>query len=91
MVLLRFSVILILKIYNRCDKIESLITENTSAIIPVHVYGNVCDVDAIDRIAKKHNLKVIYDAAHTFGVEVDGKGIGTFGDASMFSFMLEGF
>jgi len=68
------------------NKIEELITEKTSAIIPVHVYGNACDVEAIDRIAKKHNLKVIYDAAHTFGVEVNGKGIGTFGDASMFSF-----
>lgn len=68
------------------NKVEELITEKTSAIIPVHVYGNVCDVEAIDRIAKKHNLKVIYDAAHTFGVEVNGKGIGTFGDASMFSF-----
>lgn len=68
------------------NKIEELITEKTSAIIPVHVYGNVCGVEAIDRIAKKHNLKVIYDAAHTFGVEVNGKGIGTFGDASMFSF-----
>ena len=68
------------------EKIESLITEKTSAIIPVHVYGNVCDVEAIDRIAKKHNLKVIYDAAHTFGVTVNGQGIGSFGDASMFSF-----
>jgi len=68
------------------QKIESLITEKTSAIIPVHVYGNVCDVEAIDRIAKKHNLKVIYDAAHTFGVTVNGQGVGTFGDASMFSF-----
>lgn len=68
------------------NKIEDLITEKTSAIIPVHVYGTVCDIEAIDRIAKKHNLKVIYDAAHTFGVEVNGKGIGTFGDASMFSF-----
>lgn len=68
------------------EKIESLITEKTSAIIPVHVYGNVCDVEAIDRIAKKHNLKVIYDAAHTFGVTVNGQGVGTFGDASMFSF-----
>ncbi len=67
-------------------KIESLITEKTSAIIPVHVYGNVCDVDAIEKIAKKHNLKVIYDAAHTFGVRVGDKGVGTFGDASMFSF-----
>ncbi len=68
------------------DKIESLITEKTSAIIPVHVYGNICDVEAIDTIAKKYNLKVIYDAAHTFGVTVNGQGIGTFGDASMFSF-----
>ena len=67
-------------------KIESLITDKTSAIIPVHVYGNVCDVEAIGKIAKKHNLKVIYDAAHTFGVTVNGQGIGTFGDASMFSF-----
>ncbi len=67
-------------------KIESLITEKTSAIIPVHVYGNVCDVEAIEIIAKKHNLKVIYDAAHTFGETLSGRGIGTFGDASMFSF-----
>lgn len=68
------------------DKIEDLITEKTSAIIPVHVYGNICDVEAIEEIARKHNLKVIYDAAHTFGVEVNGQGIGSFGDASMFSF-----
>ncbi len=68
------------------NKIESLITEKTSAIIPIHVYGNICDVKAIDAIAKKHNLNVIYDAAHTFGVTVNGQGIGTFGDASMFSF-----
>lgn len=68
------------------EKIEALITERTSAILPVHVYGNVCDVDKIENIAKKHNLKVIYDAAHAFGVEVNGRGIGTFGDASMFSF-----
>lgn len=68
------------------EKIEGLISKKTSAIIPVHVYGNVCDVEAIDRIAKKHNLKVIYDAAHTFGVTVNGQGIGAFGDASMFSF-----
>lgn len=67
-------------------KIEELITEKTSAIIPVHVYGNICDVIKIDSLAKKHNLKVIYDAAHTFGITVDGVGIGDFGDASMFSF-----
>lgn len=68
------------------DKIEILITDKTSAIIPVHVYGNVCDVEKIDAIAKKHNLKVIYDAAHVFGVKIAGRGIGTFGDISMFSF-----
>ncbi|RUL55207.1 DegT/DnrJ/EryC1/StrS family aminotransferase [Lysinibacillus antri] len=66
--------------------IESLITERTSAIIPVHVYGNICDVEEIERIAKKYNLKVIYDAAHAFGITVNGKGIANFGDASMFSF-----
>ncbi len=68
------------------DKIESLITDKTSAIMPVHVYGNVCDVEKIDAIAKKHNLKVIYDAAHVFGVKIGNKGIGNFGDCSMFSF-----
>lgn len=67
-------------------KIESLITERTSAILPVHVYGNICDVEAIEAIAKKHNLKVIYDAAHTFGVEYKGRGVASFGDASIFSF-----
>lgn len=67
-------------------KIEPLITEKTSAIIPVHVYGNVCDVEAIEKLAEKHHLKVIYDAAHTFGVEYKGRGIASFGDASMFSF-----
>ena len=68
------------------NKIESLITDKTSAIVPVHVYGNVCNVEEIERIAKKYDLKVIYDAAHTFGVKYKGKGIGSFGDASMFSF-----
>jgi dTDP-4-amino-4,6-dideoxygalactose transaminase len=67
-------------------EIESLITDKTSAIIPVHVYGNPCDVEAIDKIATKHHLKVIYDAAHTFGVQVNGRGIGSYGDVSMFSF-----
>ena len=67
-------------------KLEALITEKTSAIIPVHVYGNICNVEEIERIAKKHNLKVIYDAAHAFGVKFKGRGIGSFGDASMFSF-----
>ena len=68
------------------NKIEALITEKTCAIVPVHVYGNVCDVEKIDAIAKKHNLKVIYDAAHVFGVKIANRGIGTFGDISMFSF-----
>lgn len=68
------------------NKIEDLITDKTSAIIPVHVYGHVCDVEAIDRIAHKYGLKVIYDAAHVFGVRYKGKGIASFGDASMFSF-----
>ena len=68
------------------NKIESLITDKTVAILGVHVYGNICNVDAIDRIAKKHNLRVIYDAAHAFGVTYRGRGIGDFGDLSMFSF-----
>lgn len=68
------------------NKIERLITKDTSAIVPVHVYGNVCNIEEIDRIAKKHGLKVIYDAAHTFGVKYKGIGIGNFGDASCFSF-----
>lgn len=66
--------------------LESLITDKTCAIVPVHVYGNICDVDAIQKIADKHNLAVIYDAAHAFGETFNDKGIGTFGDASMFSF-----
>lgn len=67
-------------------KIEELITERTCAILPVHVYGNICNIEEIERIAKKHSLKVIYDAAHTFGETYKGKGIGTYGDASIFSF-----
>ena len=66
--------------------IEDLITEKTVAILPVHVYGNVCDVDAIDGIAKKYGLKVIYDAAHAFGVKYKGQSIANYGDASIFSF-----
>ena len=66
--------------------LESLITDKTCAIVPVHVYGNICDVEAIQKIADKHNLAVIYDAAHAFGETFNDKGIGTFGDASMFSF-----
>lgn len=68
------------------DKIESLITDKTCAIVPVHVYGHPCNVEKIQKIADKYNLKVIYDAAHAFGVEVDGRGICQFGDMSMLSF-----
>ncbi|MBQ7352534.1 MAG: DegT/DnrJ/EryC1/StrS family aminotransferase [Clostridia bacterium] len=68
------------------DKIEALITENTVAIVPVHVYGNMCDVEKIEQIAKKHSLKVIYDSAHAFGVKYKGISSANFGDVSMFSF-----
>lgn len=68
------------------DKIEELITDKTVAILPVHVYGNICDVEKIDSIAKKHNLMVIYDGAHAFGEWYKGISIGNFGDATMFSF-----
>lgn len=67
-------------------KIESLITDKTCAIVPVHVYGNMCNVEEIERIAHKYDLKVIYDAAHAFGVEYKGISSACFGDASMFSF-----
>lgn len=68
------------------DKIENLITSKTSAILAVHVYGYSCEVYKIEQIAKKHNLKVIYDAAHAFNAKIDGRAIGSFGDISMFSF-----
>lgn len=68
------------------DKIEALITDRTCAILPVHVYGNICNIEKIDNIAKKYGLKVIYDAAHSFGESYNGIGVGNFGDASCFSF-----
>lgn len=68
------------------DKIEEAITEKTVAIMPVHVYGNPCDVDKIQKIAEKHNLKVVYDAAHAFGVKINGKSILEYGDISTLSF-----
>ena len=73
------------------ESIERMITPRTCAIVPVHVYGNICDVDAIQEIADRHGLKIIYDAAHAFGVERecgDGawKSAAAFGDAAMFSF-----
>ncbi|WP_224490267.1 DegT/DnrJ/EryC1/StrS family aminotransferase [Robertkochia flava] len=64
------------------SKIEEAITENTQAILATHVYGNPCDVIAIERIAKRHNLKVIYDGAHAFGVKVNGRSIFEYGDVS---------
>lgn len=68
------------------SKIEDLITEHTVAIVPVHVYGNLCRMEAIQEIADHYGLTVIYDAAHAFGMEYQGRGIGSFGDASVFSF-----
>lgn len=68
------------------NQIESLVTERTCAIMPVHVYGNICDVERIEEIAEKHHLKVIYDAAHAFGVTYRGQGIGNYGDVSCYSF-----
>ncbi|MCQ2145246.1 MAG: DegT/DnrJ/EryC1/StrS family aminotransferase [Bacteroidales bacterium] len=68
------------------DKIEEAVTPRTSAIMAVHVYGNVCDTARIEEIARRHSLKVIYDAAHAFGVERDGRSILTEGDISTLSF-----
>lgn len=68
------------------DKIEELVTDRTSAIIPVHVYGNVCDTDKIEKIAARYGLRVIYDAAHAFGERYRGKPVGGFGDIACFSF-----
>lgn len=68
------------------EKLEELITDNTVAIVPVHVYGNMCNVEEIQRIAERYGLKVIYDAAHAFGVKYKGISSALFGDASMFSF-----
>ena len=68
------------------SKIEKLITKKTVAIVPVHVYGNICNIEEIAKIAKKHKLKVIYDAAHTFGETYKGISTANFGNASIFSF-----
>lgn len=67
-------------------KIEDAITDKTTCILATHVYGNPCDVEAIEAIAKKHNLKVIYDAAHCFGVQYKGQSIFNYGDVSTCSF-----
>ncbi|MCL2257942.1 MAG: DegT/DnrJ/EryC1/StrS family aminotransferase [Candidatus Bathyarchaeota archaeon] len=68
------------------DSLERLINEKTCAVLPVHIYGNVCDVYAIEKISEKYEVPVIYDAAHAFGVKVNERGIGSFGNISMFSF-----
>ena len=69
-----------------CENIESVITEKTSAIVPVHVFGNACEVEYIEKIADKHNLKVIYDAAHAFGENYKGHSLLNYGDVSTLSF-----
>jgi dTDP-4-amino-4,6-dideoxygalactose transaminase len=68
------------------EKLECLITDRTCAILPVHVYGNVCNIEEIERIAHKYELKVLYDAAHTFGETYKEKGVASYGDASCLSF-----
>lgn len=68
------------------DKIEEKITPKTRAIMPVHVFGYACDVDKIQKIADKYNLKVIYDAAHSFGARYKGKSLASYGDISTLSF-----
>ncbi len=68
------------------ERIESMITPQTTAILAVHVFGTPCEVVKIQEIADRYGLRIIYDAAHAFGVEIDGTGIGNFGDISMFSF-----
>ncbi len=67
-------------------RVEEMITDRTSAIVPVHVYGNLCDVDTLEKLAHRHGLRLIYDAAHAFGVRYRGRSSAAFGDASMFSF-----
>lgn len=68
------------------SKIEKTISENTRAILAVHVYGNPCDTEAIEKISKKYKIKIIYDAAHAFGVHYKGRSISSYGDISVFSF-----
>ena len=68
------------------NNIESMTTKTTSAIVPVHVFGNACEVEKIDALAKKHNLKVVYDAAHAFGVQYKGESLLNYGDISTLSF-----
>lgn len=67
-------------------KIEEQITPSTSAIVATHVFGNPCDAEAIDKVAKKYNLKVVYDGAHTFGAKYKGKSVANYGDITTLSF-----
>lgn len=69
-----------------CKKLEDKITKNTCAIMPVHVFGNPCDVEALEEIAKKYGLKIIYDACHAFGVKYKNQSVLNFGDLSVLSF-----
>lgn len=69
-----------------CDLIEGLITDKTCAILPVHIYGNICDVERLEQLSSKYNIPVIYDAAHAFGIRKNKVSIGNYGDISMFSF-----
>lgn len=72
---------------NLCpEKTKEVLDPDVTALVPVHVYGNPCDVEAFDKIAKEHDLKVIYDAAHAFGVRLDGRSILRWGDAATLSF-----
>lgn len=75
------------KSYNLCPKqAENAVDEHTSAIVPVHVYGNPCDVQAFEQVGKQHNVKIIYDAAHAFGVKLGDSSVLNYGDASTLSF-----
>jgi dTDP-4-amino-4,6-dideoxygalactose transaminase len=68
------------------SQLEDLVTSETSARLPVHVYGNICNYNKIEQLAEKYKLKVIYDAAHAFGITLENDSIANLGDASMFSF-----
>ncbi|WP_316249402.1 DegT/DnrJ/EryC1/StrS family aminotransferase, partial [Acinetobacter sp. WU_MDCI_Abxc22] len=68
------------------EKVEKAITERTVAIMPVHCYGIACDVESLQKIANEHHLKLIYDAAHAFGVEFQGQSLLNYGDLSVMSF-----
>ena len=68
------------------DGAAAVITPETSGVVPVHVFGTPCDLEGFAKLTRERSLALVYDAAHAFGVEIDGKGIGSFGDISMFSF-----